>query len=48
MSLCRFNRKIKSLAQKGKPGSIARHVVQRSDASGIKRDFHYTKGWRSR
>lgn len=45
MSLRRLNRKIKTLAAKGKPGLPRRHVTKRIDAKGKLREFHATKGW---
>lgn len=46
MTLRRLFRTPKTLAQKGKPGAIARHVIQRVHPDGTLREFHFTKGWR--
>lgn len=46
MSIRRFNRKIRSLAEKGRPGAMLRRVSIRIDADGKRRHFHPTKGWR--
>jgi hypothetical protein len=46
MSLRRLNRHVKSLAEKGKPGAMARHISVRMHPSGRKFEWHPTKGWR--
>lgn len=47
MSLRRWNRPTKSLAQKGKPGTMARRISIRVDpGTGRKYSWHPTKGFR--
>ena len=46
MSLRRFQRKIKSLAEKGKPGTMQRRISIRVDQYGRKYEWHPTKGFR--
>jgi hypothetical protein len=46
MSLRRLNRPVKSLAEKGKPGRMARHITVLINPEGKKQEFHATKGWR--
>jgi hypothetical protein len=51
MTLRRFNRKIKSRAEKGKPGQMARHIVLRvrpGEPNNRMWEFHFAKGWRRR
>lgn len=46
MAIRRWKRRVKSLAEKGSPGSLLRRVVVRIDPEGKRRQFHPTKGWR--
>ncbi len=46
MSIRRSQRKVRTLAEKGSPGSILRRIVVRTDPQGKRRQFHPTKGWR--
>lgn len=46
MSLRRFQRKIKSLAEKGKPGTMMRRISIRTTPGGLKYEWHPTKGFR--
>lgn len=46
MSLRRWNRPVKSLAQKGKPGTMMRRISIRIAPDGRKYEWHPTKGFR--
>jgi len=46
MSIRRFNRIIKSSAEKGTPGTPLRRISTRIDPDGKRRQWHPTKGWR--
>lgn len=46
MSLRRWNRPIKSLAAKGKPGTMMRHISVRTAPWGGKYEWHPRKGFR--
>lgn len=46
MSLRRWNRPIKSLAQKGTPGTMRRRISVRTAPDGRKYEWHPTKGFR--
>lgn len=46
MSIRRWNRRVKLLAEKGRPGTIRRRITVRIDPDGKRRQFHPTKGWR--
>lgn len=46
MSIRRFGRRIKPLAEKGTPGTQMRRISVRIDPAGMKREWHPTKGWR--
>lgn len=51
MSLRRLNRRIKTLAEKDKPGTIGRHITKRLRCDAYHNavwEFHFTKGWRRR
>jgi hypothetical protein len=46
MSIRRLNRKIKTLAEKGQPGSVGRNISVRVHPDGRRREWHPRKGWR--
>jgi len=46
MSLRRLNRKVKTLANKGKPGIPNRRMTTRIDSNGDLREYHPTKGYK--
>lgn len=46
MSLRRWNRPVKSLAEKGKPGTMMRRISIRTTPTGEKYEWHPTKGFR--
>lgn len=46
MSLRRWNRPVKTLAQKGTPGTPLRRVSTRTAPDGRKYEWHPTKGFR--
>jgi hypothetical protein len=49
MSIRRFNKPIRSLAEKGKPGTPYRHIEARAfllKGKFVLRGFNPTKGWR--
>lgn len=46
MSLRRFQRKVKTLAEKGRPGTMMRRITIMVDPHGRKYEWHPTKGFR--